>query len=574
MPRTLFPLVCLVPALALAQNAGAPLRGNSLVVNNGPGDQTDPHVSGSRVAYTHQPSLSSSEIRYHDLDTGEDRAIPNEGGYDSIADIHGDTVVFTRITSASRVYRFDVRQGGPAQELAKRTGADRRAATIGGQRVAWQELGYGASTQAPEIFAYHLDSSTLTRLSEDTSVDRTPAVSEDGSTVAWTKCANSLNGCDIWLAQAVEGGYDVRQLTGLEGEESQPDTNGEVVAYVSRRTVDGVVEADIAWQPAGGGEAWRLALPGTDSNPNVSGPLIAFERREATADGSLPNFDVMLYDLRTQTFYRLTQTPESETLNDISVGTDGVVRVVWSVRESGNLNVYAFAFGLPPADCKPPADTRSPAEVCASPGARPLVGTLQVTRSTGKSERLSTALEAKGSGVLCVDNAHEGSPATAGWVWLGTDLHVGPEDFRHDVTGVARAVSLQGSDVLSAQVQGKPGSAFRVRLYGEPTTCGSQGDVKAGDELRHGELIPPQPLDMGPVKAQPTRYFVPSGYEGPVAPVSGEGTQDGLRPMPLPSCSAGGSGSLFLLGLWGLAVLPRRDRSSRSKRRFPVASRR
>jgi Tol biopolymer transport system component len=566
MLRTLFPLVCLVPTLALAQNAGAPLRGNSLVVNNGPGDQTHPHVSGSRVAYTHQPSPSSSEIRYHDLDTSEDRAIPNEGGFDSIADIHGDTVVFTRVTSVSRVYRFDVRQGGPAQEIANRAGADRRTASIGGQRVAWQELGYGASTLTPEIFAYHLESSALTRLSEDMAVDRTPAVSEDGSTVVWTKCATSIDGCDIWTAQAVEGGYDVRQLTGPEGEESQPDANGELVAYVSRRTVDGVVEADIAWQPVGGGDAWRLALPGTDSNPNVSGPLIAFERRETTMDGSMPNFDVMLYDLRTQTFYRLTQTPESETLNDISVGADGVVRVVWSVRESGNLNVYAFAFGLPPADCKPPADTGSPAEVCASPGARPLVGTLQMTRSTGKSERLSTSFEAKGSGVLCVDNAHEGTSVTAGWVWLGTELSVGPEDFGHDVKDVARAVSLQGASSLSALVEGKPGSAFQVRLYGEPPACGSEGDVKVGEELRHGELISPRPLDMAPVKAQPVRYFVPSGYEGPVASVDGA--------MPLQSCSAGGSGALFLLGLWVLAGLPRRDRSSRAKRRFPVISRR
>jgi hypothetical protein len=339
--------------------------------------------------------------------------------------------------------------------------------------------------------------------------------------------------------------------------------------------VEGVVEADIAWQPVGGGEAWRLALPGTDSNPNVSGPLIAFERRETTADGSLPNFDVMLYDLRTQTFYRLTSTPESETLNDISMGADGVVRVVWSVRENGNLNVYAFAFGLPPADCKPPADAGSPAEVCASPGARPLVGTLQVSRSTGKSERLSTSFEAKGSGVLCVDNAHEGTAVTAGWVWLGTDLHVGPEDFGHDVTGMARAVSLQGQGSLSALVEGKPGSAFRVRLYGEAPACGSEGDVKAGAESRHGEFIAPELLDRGLVKPQPARYFVPSGYEGPVASVNGgEGTRDELRPTPLPSCSAGGSGSLFLLGLWVLAALPRRDRSSRATRRAPVVSRR
>ncbi|HLM47962.1 MAG TPA: hypothetical protein VK458_29130 [Myxococcaceae bacterium] len=573
MLRTLIPLASLIPTLALALSPGAPLRGDSLVVNNGPGDQTEPHVSGPRVAYTNQLSLGSSEIRYHDLGTGEDQAIPNEGGYDSIADINGDTVVFTRTTSVSRVFRFEVREGQPAQELAPRTGADRRAATIGGKTVAWQELGYGASSQFPEIFAYHLDSLALTRLSEDSAVDRTPAVSEDGSTVAWTKCATSIGGCDIWMARAVEGGYAVLQLTGTEAEEAQPDTNGEVVAYVRRASVDGVVEADIAWQPVGGGQAQRLALPGTDSNPNVSGPLIAFERREPAVGDTSSNFDVVLYDLRTQTFYRLTQTPESETLNDISVGADGVVRVVWSVRESGHLNVYAFAFSLPPTDCKPVSD-ESPAEVCDSPGTRPLLGTLQVSRSTGKPEQLSTPLEAKGSGVLCLDNGHEGTPATAGWVWLGTELSVGPESFTQDFKGVAQAVSLDGQDSLSARVAGKPGSAFQVRVYGEPSpSCGAElGDDKGG-ELRYGEFMPPKNVESDPVKVQPTRYFVPSGYEGPLASVSG-GAQPGddLRPMPIPACSAGGSGSLLFIGLWVLAALPRRHRAARSP--SPVVSRR
>ncbi|HEX8818281.1 MAG TPA: hypothetical protein VF794_00010 [Archangium sp.] len=558
MLRTLISLASLLPTLALAQSAGLPLRGDSLVVNNGPGDQTDPHVSGPRVAYTNQLSLSSSEIRYHDLLTGEDLPIPSEGGYDSIADINGDTVVFTRTTNTSRVFRFDVRQGGPAEELAPRSDSDRRAATIGGQTVAWQELGHTAGSVPPEIFAYRLDSAALTRLSEDTAVDRTPAVSMDGSTVTWTKCATSSAGCDIWAAHAVAGGYEVLQLTGPEGEESQSDTNGEVVTYVSRSTVDGVVESDIAWQPVGGGQAQRLSLPGTDTNPNVSGPLIAFERREASAGDTSPNFDITLYDLRTQTFYQLTQTPESETLNDISVGPDGVVRVVWSVREDGNLNVYAFAFGLPPTGCAPPPTDASPAEVCASPGTRPLLGKLQVTRSTGQSEPVSTQLDAQGTGVLCVDNAREGTPTTAGWVWLGPDLAVGPEDFGHDVKSVARAVSLQGPLSLSARVEGKPGSAFQVRVYGE-SSCGLESDSKGG-EFRYGQLVPPERLGTEPGKAQGTRYFVPNGYEGSVREP---------QPMPLTGCSTGGSGSVLLLGVWVLTSFLGRARS-----RFPVISRR
>ncbi|HEX8435349.1 hypothetical protein [Archangium sp.] len=581
MLRTLIPLACLVPALAFAQNAGFPLRGKSLVVNNGPGDQTDPHVSGPVVAYTHQLSLSSSEIRVHDLVTGEDQAIPTEGGYDSLADVSGDTVVFTRTTGSSRVFRFNVRQGGAAQELAPREGADRRVATIGGQTVAWQELGSLTRSEQPEIFAYRLDSLALTRLSEDTSVDRTPAVSVDGTTVAWTKCATSIDGCDIWAAYAVEGGYQVAQLTGTEGEESQPDTNGEVVAYVTRRTVDGVTEADIAWQAVRGGETRRLPLPGPDSNPNVSGPLIAFERREASSTS--PNFDIMLYDLRTQTFYRLTETPESESLNDISVEPDGLARVVWSVRENGDLNVYAYTFRLPPTDCAPPID-EAPEAVCASPGTRPLLGGLQVTRSTGKPEVLSTRFVSKGTGVLCVDNGFEGTPATTGRVWLGPVLSVGPEDFGHDVKGLAQALSLQGETTLSAQVQGAPGSAFRVRVYGE-SSCELPplDDGLKGAELLHGQFVPSEPVGAGAEKTLLSRYFVPSGYEGVLESSSGEGTGGApvvangtfppLSEKPLAGCSAGG-GPVALLGVWMLAALLFRHGTGRARRQAPVTSRR
>ncbi|WP_375772975.1 hypothetical protein NR798_19485 [Archangium gephyra] len=570
MLRTITTFVCLVPALALAQSA-APLMGMSQVVNDGPGDQTEPHVSGALVAYTHQSSLFSSEIRYHDLLTDEDQAIPTEGGYDALADISGNRIVFTRTTNASRVFRFDVGPGGSAVELAPRPGVERRAATIGGQTVAWQELGYTAESLPPEIFAYRLDTLALTRLTEDTRLDRTPAVSAEGKAVVWIKCATSLDGCDLWAAREAEGGYEVSQLTGPEGEESLPDTNGEVVAYVTRSLVNGVAESDIAWQPLGGGEVHRLALPGVDTNPNVSGSLIAFERRDASS--ATPNFDVVLYDLRTQTYYRLTETPESESLSDISVGPDGLVRVVWTVRRNGDLNVYAYVFRLP-GEC-----TRTPikdaAAVCASPGGRSLLGSLVVSRAEGAPEVVSTEFESTGTGVLCVDNGFEASPATAGWVWMGLGLHVGPDELREDVTSLARKVPLQGRLALSAQAAGAPGSAFRVRLYGEMVCDAGLKEAPSQDmEVRHGQLVPSL-VDAMPGKIALMRYFVPSGYEGP--PVRGGGSQapsegtDGagvvvpgeLSPEARGGCSAAG-GPVALLGVWMLvAVRARRRVASR-----------
>ncbi|WP_434380044.1 hypothetical protein [Melittangium boletus] len=139
MPRMLAPVLCLVPFLALGQTPGAPLAGTAFVVSEGEGDQTDPRLSGTRAVYTNQAARGSSEIRFQDLLTHADAAIPTLGGYDAVADLQGTQVVFTRTTSSSLVYGFDLsRPGAYATELAPRAGADRRTPSVGGHTVAWR----------------------------------------------------------------------------------------------------------------------------------------------------------------------------------------------------------------------------------------------------------------------------------------------------------------------------------------------------------------------------------------------------------------------------------------------------
>ena len=117
MRRLLMTWLCCLPAVALAQSLGEPLVGSRNVVNAGPGDQSDPHVSEGLVAYTSEVQ-GLSEIRYHQLSTGQDQAIPNGGAYDFVADVSGDTVVFTRVSEASSIFAFNVRTQAPAVEVA------------------------------------------------------------------------------------------------------------------------------------------------------------------------------------------------------------------------------------------------------------------------------------------------------------------------------------------------------------------------------------------------------------------------------------------------------------------------
>ncbi|WP_157758737.1 TolB family protein [Cystobacter fuscus] len=511
-------LLFLIPVWALGQESAGVLVGTPRVVNTSPGDQMDPHVSGEWVVYTNQPVRDVSEIRYHHLTTGEDLPLPTGGGLDSLSDIQGTQVVFTRTSptdATNHIYRFDVRLGGVAEELVPRPGTDRRTATVGGHTVAWQDVAIGPNALSPEIHVYNQDTLALTRLTADASVDRTPAVSEDGRTVVWSKCATSVDGCDIWAARELSAGYHIRQITGSEGEETQPDTNGEVVVYVSRAWVNGVLESDIAWTSLEGGEAQRLSLPGTDTNPSISGPLIAFEHWDATSP--TPNYDIHLYDLRTRMTYRLTETPASESLSDISYGANGQVRLVWAMRQNGEYNVYANEFRLP-IDCHEAPSTPSAQTVCATPGNRQLQGVLQVTHSVGQSVPVSTPISGHGTGVVCVDNGYGGPAATSGWVWLGEGVAVDPHDFTRVPAGVARKVPLQGSRPLSAEARGQEGSSFRVRLYGS-LVCevAAQDATFQPTEVRQGEHLRSEPLDIRCARTGGSRYFVRLGDEAGVA---------------------------------------------------------
>jgi hypothetical protein len=491
MLRWLLILTCWVPAVALAQKTGDPLVGTRKVVNNGPGNQSDPHVSEALVTYTSE-SEGVSEIRYHDLSTGVDRAIPNGGAYDFVADVSGDTVVFTRVLGRSAIFTYNVTTQAAPVEVAPQQSGNRRGAVIGHHTLAWQDFSFGRSQ--PEITAFNLDTQTLMRLTDDEVLDRTPAVSADGSVVVWTKCPAG-GACDVWQAVAAPGGFEVSALTSGGGDESQPDTNGQLVVYASARTENGVTEQDIYWQPVGGGPEYRLALPGVDANPSISGSLIAFERQDPSAP--TPNYDLMLFDLKTNTLYRLTATPQSENLNDISVGMDGLVRVVWSMPEN-EFDVHSFTFRLPGnPQCQPSLQAQVAAEdVCGDPGNRPLLASALLERSADKPQEASRTFSAVGDGVLCVDNGTVGGHATAGWVELDGASVVEPGQFQKDVSLVAKQVSLSGSTALSARIAGAPGSAFRVRLYGPPPACNERFP---GEELISGEHVLPQPGSTEPL---------------------------------------------------------------------------
>jgi Tol biopolymer transport system component len=307
------------------------LTGTLMAVNNGPGNQTNPHVNCDRVSYTNDDLEGSSTIHYFDFSTGADNVIPGNT-LDRLSDLSGTHIAFTELTAlGDRIVVFDT----TTQTSTVVPGSRCSNPALGGNLVAFEDR----STQnQSEVDLYDLSTGTVTALTNDALFDKNPAVSPTGNAIVWEKCQTDGGGCNIYAAtQTSPGVFTTRALTGSADEDRIADTNGEIVVYTSTRGG----EADIYYQPVGGGTETQISIPGEQRDVSISGNLIAFESQTATG------YDVFVYDLSTGNLYQVTNTPSiDETLSDISV-CNGIGRIVYAIPGAGAFDIYAFTFQLP-----------------------------------------------------------------------------------------------------------------------------------------------------------------------------------------------------------------------------------
>jgi hypothetical protein len=368
------------PAQADTPPSGT-VSGFLTTVNNGPGDQTDPHVSGDWVTYT-DDSAGFYQVRYHDLLSGADNLVPSNGGQDLLSGISGTTIVYMHFTAAGQsIYTYDTCGCSAPAELDPTPGSVREFPAIGGRTVAWAD--FTNDPAHPQIVVDNLDTGHVTQLTSDTTtLNLEPSVSPDGSVVTWAKCTGSFASCDVWDAVLGSGGsWHLHQLT-TGGNSELPHSNGQIVVYDSTRNG----EQDIFWQPVAGGPEQTITFPGPDRNPHLSGNLIVFDHFDTTA--SVPNWDVYAYSLATGTLYRITNTVADETLSDVSVDSAGTVRVVWNTLES-DYNIYAFSFPAPAADPTSTTVACAPASVVVG-GATTCTATVADTAGTGPTTPTGT----------------------------------------------------------------------------------------------------------------------------------------------------------------------------------------
>lgn len=312
------------------------LAGSTQAVNNGPGNQTNPRVNCNVVSYTFDDLEGSSTIHYFDLVTGIDSIAPGNT-LDRLSEINGSHLAFTEIdANGDHIVVYDT----VTHTIAVVPGFHRFFPRIGGNTLAfWQ--GYYASPQtAQEIGVYDLTTGAVTMLTNDALPDQFPAVSPSGDVVVWKKCEADGTSCHVYSAvRSSTGVFTTQALTGGTGSEDFPQTDGNIVSYISNRSGDD----DIYYQPVGGGTETHISIPGVQREPTISGNLLAFESNQTG------EYEVFVYDMNSGTLYQVTTSTSwgyVKTLNHLSV-CNGTGRVVYATPGLGAFDVYAFTFQPP-----------------------------------------------------------------------------------------------------------------------------------------------------------------------------------------------------------------------------------
>ena len=348
-------LAAVAAAAALPQHARADalpnystLPGTPFDIDRRSGTQENPHVDGTLVAYSDYGS--GAHVRWFDLATGTGGSVPNpDNHYDFLPDVSGSWITFTRITSdRSGIFAFNV-ETGELRELDPHVGSYRELPAIGGTTVVWQDVGLGLVAGASEIVVHDLATGATVQVTHDGHlVNKYPSIAPDGSVAFWTRCDLSHDNCDLWQARR-DDGWLARHVTASPAKELFADTDGVTVVYDAIFTDDSGRDRDVVWQDVTSGIAQRLALPAIEGSPRVSRGVAIFGSIHETEPQS--NWDLWAFDIANNALYRLTETPEDETLADVSVSPDGVMRVVFTVAN----DVFGATFRLPArGDVTPP----------------------------------------------------------------------------------------------------------------------------------------------------------------------------------------------------------------------------
>jgi thrombospondin type 3 repeat protein len=327
---------------------GGGVGGSPLTINNSPGEQLDPRVSGDLAAYTDTSTPSAGQIHYYDFLTSIDHVIPASapGDMDTLSDVSGSRISFARqalLTGQRSVVVYDVASGSsvtidpPSAYSAFQT-------AIASNTVAFLDNIVQGNTEI-EVADVNAPAAPLTNLSASSAMDFNPEIAPSGNLVVWEACNSSFTSCDIQRSMRAGGiwGAPIAVAATLYNE-SNPATDGLTIVYDADRP--SATGQDVYFQPVAAGGETQLTLTGIQRNPGIAKGVISFENKDSESAAA----DLFVYVIATNTLYRVTSSPTvDESLNDVDVLPNGAVRLVWAANDDplGEHNIYARTFTVP-----------------------------------------------------------------------------------------------------------------------------------------------------------------------------------------------------------------------------------
>ena len=332
-----------------------------LDVNVGPNDNFDPHVDGVWVSYTSDAGSGDTVIRYHNLGTGFDAAIPRPSGYvDLLSDVNQGRIAFTRVSSVSATIMLFDMASGTLTEIDPPPGVTftHFQPSIAGNTIAFVDQ--TAPSFNGVIQVYDLSTGITTLLSNNSDMNANPKVSPDGNTVVWERCVSTYENCDIWQAVNSGGSWTVSAASTDPSNEELPDTNGALLVYDSDRPASA---GDLFYRAVGASAEAQVLIPGVQYDPRISGNFVSMiQGGPATGTAG----QVLLYDIsQNQLFDIINDLSKDVRLHGISVLPSGEIVVVfeWSVVPS---HIQALVFTPQPSTAAPFRELRSVRRVADS----------------------------------------------------------------------------------------------------------------------------------------------------------------------------------------------------------------
>jgi len=233
--------------------------------------------------------LPDYDIFLYDLETGQLQQLTDDEHAQMHPRIHGDTVVWLDARNQSTdqypppfdIYALDLKTGEETRITANTTAEGYSPLAVSGNRVVWTDMRHADAgiTSHPEndpgynneIYVYDLSTDQENRITTSLANDRNPAI--DGSRVVWLR-QEDYRKADVFL-------YDLES-----GQETQISRSG---------------YADFIPSISGDRIAWTDAR---SSQGNTSNDVVI--------NGQEPGANIYLFDLKTGTETRLTETESGQ----------------------------------------------------------------------------------------------------------------------------------------------------------------------------------------------------------------------------------------------------------------------